>query len=131
MKRAIALLLALIMAVSLVSLTACGEKKDDDKKDVPDEPLVGTWVWAASDRYVFNEDGTGYHAYGPDDKSPLKFKYVDNGETLTITWIFENVDAGVPEVTADYRYSIKGKEISIEGNDNWGPSGDFTTYTKE
>ena len=32
MKRAIALLLALIMAVSLVSLFAC-EKKDDDKKD--------------------------------------------------------------------------------------------------
>ena len=79
MKKTIAILLAAVMALTLV---ACTEKKNEKKN-----AIVGTWE-GAYDRFVFNSDGTGTWAerggedgtFGAGD--PIR--YTIDGNVITI-----------------------------------------------
>lgn len=75
-KTVISIALIIMLAVSVLVLTGCGEKQD--------KGVVGQWAYQ-SYVYTFNEDKTGNYDYGNSGKG-MDFTYEDNGTELSITY---------------------------------------------
>lgn len=81
---------------------------DDDAEGGSE--LVGVWKHG-SYAYTFNEDGTGDYGEG------FEFTYVDNGDTVTITYN----ESGAEN---EFKYSISGDKLLIE--DSFGEEIEYT-----
>ena len=79
MKRAIAMLLVLMLAVSLA---ACGGPKEAD----PSTALVGKWKNEAGDVMEYLADGTGTCALGASGTRPCTWKYDTEGDRFIINY---------------------------------------------
>ena len=111
----------LCAGLMIFAFTACsdeekGDKKGDEKSNVP--AIVGTWEYEDSSEmyYTFNEDGTGAYFFIGDE---MKFTYEDDGKALTIQ--YENATG--PNV---FEYKIDGKKLLIEDS-----FGETVTYIKK
>ncbi len=79
MKRVIAMLLVLVLAVSLA---ACGGPKEAD----PATALVGKWKNEAGDVMEYLADGTGTCALGASGTRPCTWKYDAEGNRFIINY---------------------------------------------
>ena len=100
MKKALSLILALVMCLSMC---ACGKSDDGSQKDEEKSPIVGVWrykLMGTTFTYHFKSDGTfTYTVDGIDSSSEMKDtgKYTYNEEDGTITLNIDNGD----ELTKD------------------------------
>ncbi|MBQ4506321.1 MAG: ABC transporter substrate-binding protein [Firmicutes bacterium] len=83
MKKFIAMLLVLVM---VLSLAACGEKKEEPKNDTPAEPTSGTVL----NIYAWNEEFKGFFE-----------KYYTVPEGVTVNWVITPSDNGAYQQKLD------------------------------
>lgn len=120
MKKTLFTVIALTLCalLTVLCLTACGEKKTDDadKKSV----LLGTWSANEAEgcAYTFNEDGKG--VWDASDGILMNFTYADKGETVEIT--YEGAST-----TQIWEYTIDGANLTMKDTD----TGSILTYTKK
>ena len=133
MRKTIAILLVVVLlAVALFTLTACDDKKEETVVDTStstetpevttggttsgsgfDKALVGQWKnhsYGYDYVYTFNEDGTGkYDAAG----TIMEFTCTTNGNQISILYTGNTV-------SFDTEYSIDGDTLNVKdsmGND--------------
>lgn len=113
MKTIRFILIALTTILISVGFSACSSSSDDDNNS--GNPLVGTWLGAASDsgwsrdyKIVFNNNNTGVWGEFSESKNTWKnenFKYTYTSNTITIDF-----GDGSPE---KWEYSISGNTLYI------------------
>lgn len=103
MKKAFAIVLtALLLAVTLVTFSACGNnKKEDENKN----PIVGSWKYEGGGyTYTFNEDGTGKYELGT---SVMEFTY-EIKEENKLSILYKN-----NTVPLETEYKIEGDTLNV------------------
>jgi len=129
MKFKKTIMLVLVLMLGVLILAGCG---DDDKDDnVENATLAGKWVHSWGSIYEFNEDGTGVWRMG-ENSDAMNFIYEDKGDTLVITYRYEDVLGDGPgdgyfyEDPMELKYSIKGNKLSVQESN----SDDMAEYEK-
>ena len=87
--------------VVAIAITGCGEKKDNQPKEVT---LVGSWKYEGLDcTYVFNANGTGsYTAFG----NKREFTYKTEGNKISILYTGDTLPF-------ETEYSINGDTLNV------------------
>ena len=84
MKKVLGIVLTFMMlAVTLVTFSACGDKKKDEASK---NPIIGSWKYDGGGNYVytFNEDGTGNYDFGG---NKMEFTYeLKDGSKISIIY---------------------------------------------
>ena len=101
MKKALALLLVLLL---VVSLAACG----GTAMDGGDPDLVGDWDWEGSLFYTFNEDGTG-RMFGSN------IRWSTSGNTLAIC-ATPGMCGDRCVAPAEWTYTLRGDDLTLRGS---------------
>ena len=114
MKKLIPIIIAL--SILILSLAGCGAKKTDTSNSA----VLGEWVSADNDAYIytFNADGTGSYTYG---QKVSKFTYTDDPKEEIVTLTFKKgTDPSI------YGYSVDEKSVIL--TDGFG---DVNKYFKK
>ena len=120
-KRLSAITAVIILCLSALLLTGCGEPKQEEETTPSvqenDAAVVGTWSEDAFDSgYTFNSDGTGRDTFWD-----LSFTYTAHDGVITIT--YDDDTYGIDK----YTYSVDETSLSMTRQ---GGDGKAFTYTK-
>ena len=119
MKKYFLLMVAVMMAIVTMSLTACGSDKDDEPK--ADSSMVGTWKYLKLDHsemleslIQFAKDGKYYQVdilsgEDGDDFDIAKGTYVVSGNKITATGTFND---SFP-FEYEFIYSVSGDKLTL------------------
>lgn len=103
MKKILGVVLTVVMlVVTLISFSACNDKKKDDGAK---NSIVGSWKYESGDyTYTFNEDGTGKYAFGT---TALEFTYeIKDGNKISILYKGNTV-------ALETEYKIDGDTLNV------------------
>lgn len=102
MKKVLGIVLTIVMlAVALVTFSACGKKKEEAKN-----PIIGSWKYdgIGDYTYTFNEDGTGTYDLG--SGNVMEFTYETKDGKISI--LYKN-----NTVPFESEYKIDGDTLNV------------------